>query len=49
MREPIPASWFACCRTVRWQQDGDNRPLTLDCLYVNMSIEFAGGVTDEEA
>jgi len=29
MREPIFARWFACCRSVRWQQDGDKRPLTL--------------------
>ena len=29
MREPIFARWFACCRSVRWQQDGDKGPLTL--------------------
>jgi hypothetical protein len=30
MREPIFARWFACCRSVRWQQDGDKRPLTFE-------------------
>ena len=33
MREPIFARWFACCRSVRWQQDGDKRPLTVFELF----------------
>src|SRR5215469_10297257 len=30
MREPIFARWFACCRSLRWQQDGDKGPLTVE-------------------
>jgi hypothetical protein len=33
MREPIFARWFACCRSVRWQQDGDKRPLTIQQMF----------------
>src|SRR5215469_5953566 len=35
MREPIFARWFACCSSVRWQQDGDKGPLTVQ--------DFRGG------
>src|SRR5215467_3617297 len=44
MREPIFARWFACCRSVRWQQDGDKRPLTKKAKGEKLVRWPSGGV-----
>src|SRR5215475_7522104 len=45
MREPIFARWFACCRSVRWQQDGDKRPIPIECVDV-VVVHPSGGSHD---
>src|SRR6516165_3994200 len=43
MREPIFAGWFACCRSVGWQQDGDKGPLTTQEVAGAMNpLDLAG-------
>ena len=58
MREPIFARWFACCRSVRWQQDGDKRPLTFVSVVTDLHhdgvmpaavADGCGGITIEIA
>jgi hypothetical protein len=44
MREPIFARWFACCSSVRWQQDGDKGPLTIKTIsHYLIKIARLGG------